>query len=62
MYLTTKQAAERRGVSVQRIKQYIYDGRLPAEKHGRDYKLRVEDVDAVAVDEKYKGSDRDAKI
>jgi excisionase family DNA binding protein len=35
--LTTKEVAEHLGVSVRRVHQFIEDGRLPAEKRGRDY-------------------------
>lgn len=35
--LTTKQAAERLSISVPRIHQLINEGRLPAQKVGRDY-------------------------
>ncbi len=45
--LTTKQAAERLGISVPRIHQLINEGRLPAEKIGRDYVIREEDLKLV---------------
>ena len=45
--LTTKQAAERLGVSIGRIHQLINEGRLPAEKLGRDYVIREEDLKLV---------------
>jgi excisionase family DNA binding protein len=35
--LTTSEAAERLGVTVGRVHQLIQEGRLPAEKKGRDY-------------------------
>ena len=45
--LTTKQVAERLGVSIGRIHQLINEGRLPAEKVGRDYVIREEDLKLV---------------
>jgi excisionase family DNA binding protein len=47
--LTTQEAAERLGVTAIRVRQLITEGRLPAEKFGRDYMIieqnlkRVED-------------------
>jgi excisionase family DNA binding protein len=45
--LTTKQVAECLGVSIGRIHQLINEGRLPAEKLGRDYVIREEDLKLV---------------
>jgi excisionase family DNA binding protein len=45
--LTTKQVAERLGVSIGRIHQLINEGRLPAEKLGRDYVIREGDLKLV---------------
>ncbi|HEV7906386.1 MAG TPA: helix-turn-helix domain-containing protein [Pyrinomonadaceae bacterium] len=45
--LTTKQTAERLGVSIGRIHQLINEGRLPAEKLGRDYVIQEEDLKLV---------------
>lgn len=45
--LTTKQAAERLGISIPRIHQLINEGRLPAEKIGRDYVIKEEDLELV---------------
>lgn len=42
--LTTKQAAERLGISIPRIHQLINEERLPAEKMGRDYVIKEEDL------------------
>jgi excisionase family DNA binding protein len=44
--LTTTEAATRLGVSVPRVRQLLIDGRIPATKHGRDWLVRAEDVDA----------------
>jgi excisionase family DNA binding protein len=38
--LTTKQAAVKLGISMPRIHQLISEGRLPAEKIGRDYLIQ----------------------
>ncbi len=46
--LTTKEAAERLGVTVQRIHALIRDERLPAEKMGRDYFIKESDLRLVA--------------
>lgn len=45
--LTTKETAERLKVSVRRVHQFIEDGRLPAEKLGRDYFIKDEDLKLV---------------
>jgi excisionase family DNA binding protein len=45
--LTTKEAALKLGVSVLRVQQLIWDGRLPAEKMGRDYFIKEEDLKLV---------------
>ena len=46
--LTTKEAAARLGVSVLRVQQLIWGGRLPAEKIGRDYMIKEDDLKLVA--------------
>jgi excisionase family DNA binding protein len=46
--LTTKEAAERLGVSVTRVQQLILAERLPAEKMGRDYFIQEDDLKLVA--------------
>jgi len=46
--ITTNDAAERLGVTVQRIHALIKDGRLPAERLGRDYVINEEDLALVA--------------
>lgn len=45
--LTTKEAAETLGVTVRRVQAMIKDGRLQAEKLGRDYVVKESDLDAV---------------
>lgn len=42
--LTTKEVAERLGVSLPRVHSFIKDGRLPAEKKGRDYFIKESDL------------------
>jgi len=44
-WLTTKEAAEKVGLTYVRINQLIKSGELPAEKRGRDYFVREADVD-----------------
>jgi len=46
--LTTEEAAERLGVTKRRVQAMIRDGRLPAEKMGRDWFIREEDLAIVA--------------
>ncbi|MDQ1611788.1 MAG: Helix-turn-helix domain [Pyrinomonadaceae bacterium] len=46
--LTTQQAAEILGISTIRVRQLIGAGRLPAEKFGRDYMIKEEDLELVA--------------
>lgn len=43
--LTTKEAAERLGVSPARVRRLVLDGRLPAEKFGRDLVIYETDVE-----------------
>jgi excisionase family DNA binding protein len=45
--LTTNEAASLLGVTVQRIHQFINDGRLPAQKLGRDYIINEDDMKLV---------------
>jgi excisionase family DNA binding protein len=47
--LTTKEAAERLGVSAARVRQLVLTGSLPAEKFGRDLMIKEEDLSLVAV-------------
>ena len=47
--LTTTQAAARLGVSVLRVQQFIWQKRLPAEKVGRDWTIKEDDLRLVAV-------------
>jgi excisionase family DNA binding protein len=45
--LTTSETAKRLGVTVGRIHQLIQEGRLPAEKMGRDYFIDSKDLKLV---------------
>jgi len=45
--LTTKEAAEKLGVTVTRVQQLILAERLPTEKKGRDYFINEEDLKLV---------------
>jgi len=45
-YLSTKEAAYLLDVNVSRVRQLIADGALPAEKRGRDWWIREQDVRA----------------
>jgi excisionase family DNA binding protein len=42
--LTTRQAAERLGVTDSRVRHLVLEGRLPAEKFGRDLVIREHDL------------------
>ncbi len=44
--LTTSEAAERLSVSPARVRRLVLDGRLPAEKFGRDLVIYEADVEA----------------
>ena len=46
--LTTKEVAERLGVTLPRVHTLIKEERLPAEKMGRDYFIKEEDLKLVA--------------
>lgn len=46
-YLTTKEVAERLGVTVGRVRQMIADGQLPAQKIGRDNFIKETDLKLV---------------
>jgi excisionase family DNA binding protein len=46
--LTTPEAAERLGITVARVQQLIWKGRLPAQKLGRDYVINEDDLKLVA--------------
>jgi chromosome partitioning protein len=49
MELTTDQAAAQLGISVDRVRALIHAGRLPAEKHGRDWLIRADHLALVRV-------------
>ena len=46
--ITTGEAAERLGITIRRIQALITDGRLPAQKVGRDYLIKEDDLKLVA--------------
>jgi excisionase family DNA binding protein len=46
-FLTTKEVADRLGVTLRRVQALINDGRLPAQKVGRDYLIRDQDIKLV---------------
>lgn len=46
-YLTTKEAAARLGVSVGRVKQFVAEKRLPAEKVGNTNLIKESDLQLV---------------
>ena len=46
--LTTPEAAQRLGITLARVQQLIWKGRLPARKIGRDYVINEDDLKLVA--------------
>ena len=46
-YLTTKQVAEKLGVTLRRVQAMIEARRLPATKFGRDYMIKEKDLKLV---------------
>jgi excisionase family DNA binding protein len=48
-FLTTKQVAERLGITPRRVQALIEAGRLPASKFGRDYMIKEKDLKLVEV-------------
>lgn len=46
-WLTTKEVAEKVGLTYVRINQLIKSGFLPAEKRGRDYFIRESDIEII---------------
>ncbi|HEX8141408.1 MAG TPA: helix-turn-helix domain-containing protein [Pyrinomonadaceae bacterium] len=46
-FLTTKQVAEKLGITPRRVQALIEAERLPAEKIGRDYLIREKDLKLV---------------
>jgi excisionase family DNA binding protein len=47
--LTTKEAAERLGITPARVRQLVLAGSLPAEKFGRDLMIKESDLKLVRV-------------
>jgi excisionase family DNA binding protein len=45
--ITTKEAADRLGVSAARVRQLVLAGNLPAEKFGRDLMIKESDLKLV---------------
>lgn len=48
-FLTTKQVAERLGITPRRVQALIEAGRLPGTKFGRDYMIKESDLKLVEV-------------
>lgn len=46
-FLTTKEVADKLGVTIRRVQAMIESGRLPATKFGRDYMIREKDLKLV---------------
>ena len=46
-YLTTKEVAEKLGVTLRRVQAMVQSGRLPATKFGRDYMIKEKDLKLV---------------
>jgi excisionase family DNA binding protein len=58
--LTTSEVAARLGVTTKRIQAMIRDGRLPAEKKGRDYLISEDDLKL--VEDRKPGRPRKAQV
>jgi excisionase family DNA binding protein len=61
-WLTTKEAAEKVGLTYVRINQLIKSGELPAEKRGRDYFIREADVERLEQRPERRGRPPKAKV
>jgi excisionase family DNA binding protein len=46
-FLTTKEVAQKLGVTVRRVQAMIQSGRLPAKKFGRDFMISANDLKLV---------------
>jgi len=46
-FITTKEAAERLGITRRRVVALVTSGRLPATKFGRDYMIKEKDLKLV---------------
>lgn len=46
-FLTTKQVADKLGITARRVQALITDGKLPAIKIGRDYLIKEKDLKLV---------------
>lgn len=58
--ITTKEAADRLGVSPARVRQLVLAGNLPAEKFGRD--LMIKESDLKLVEDRPMGRPPKAKV
>jgi excisionase family DNA binding protein len=45
--LTTREVADRLGVTIRRVQALIYDGRLPSKQYGRDHLIKESDLKLV---------------
>ncbi|MDO9131050.1 MAG: type II toxin-antitoxin system HicB family antitoxin [Anaerolineales bacterium] len=53
--LTISEAAERLGLSVAMVRRYCADGKLPAQKIGRDWAIRQRDAEHFAATPRHSG-------
>ena len=58
---TVKEASEALGVNETRVRQFIYSGRLSAEKIGRDLLIKDEDLKIFAEIERKTGRPKELK-
>ena len=47
--ITTQEAANRLGISVIRVRQLIWEGKLYATKFGRDWMIPIKELDDVKI-------------
>ena len=45
--LTTKEVADRLGITMRRVQALVQTGKLPAQKFGRDYMIKEKDLKLV---------------
>lgn len=57
--MTTNEAARTLGITVRRVQRLIQDGKLPAQKRGRDYWIEDVDVERAKQRNRKAGRPRD---
>lgn len=60
--ITTRQAADKLGVHITRIQQFIKAKRLPFQRYGRDYLIDESDLDSLVIYEPGRPSKTGKKV